>query len=294
VTERSGKRKLISLRGVVYAVGLAWVAARCLPLETLLGGHQKTKPLWTMPKPSPPNLNAPFGHPYFPYSVIPGGAYTREELAKALAGDPVAARHYAGFDLSKARVVRLDSDRYCYVSYRVGDKIYWTNHTLPLPKGEKVLTDGVHYAGTRCGNRLSDRPLVPKTPAVQQEPLAKQFNAPVIVQIASTFRVPELDPPPDLPIGLGGINLPGLSDPLAQLLPPPEEPQPPLVRQSPPDEHRKPFSFAPDGPPVLSILPTFYPTETPPVPNVPEPGTAALGGLALIGLGLIGRRMAKH
>ena len=35
----------------------------------------------------------------YPYSVIPGGAYSNYELVRALATDPVAAHHYQGFGL---------------------------------------------------------------------------------------------------------------------------------------------------------------------------------------------------
>src|SRR5690348_10711538 len=43
----------------------------------------------------------------FPYSVIPGGAHSTAELKSALAHDPVAAAHYAGFNVARTRVVRV-------------------------------------------------------------------------------------------------------------------------------------------------------------------------------------------
>jgi len=106
--------------------------------------------------------------PLYPYSVIPGGVETARELKNAVERDPVVAGHYAGFNLTKARVIRLDTDRMEYVSYRLGDRIYWTNHALKLFKGETLISDGTHEARTRCGNRLSDiamGPVSPKQPS---------------------------------------------------------------------------------------------------------------------------------
>ncbi len=100
----------------------------------------------------------------FPYSVIPGGVESTQELRNAVAHDGVVLRHYADFDLSRARIIRLDRDREMYVSYRLGDHVYWTKKKLKLRKGESVITDGNHEARTRCGNRLSDTPSEPVSP----------------------------------------------------------------------------------------------------------------------------------
>lgn len=92
--------------------------------------------------------------PIYPYSVIPGGAYTPDELRTAVARDPIVRDHYKDFDLKAARLVTLAADRYQSVSYRINDKVYWTKAKLRIPKGEVLLTDGIHFARTRCGNRL--------------------------------------------------------------------------------------------------------------------------------------------
>jgi hypothetical protein len=104
----------------------------------------------------------------FPYSVIPGGVENAQELRNALEHDPIAAAHYAGFDLSQTHVVRLASDQQMYVSYRLNNRIYWTRKTLKLLKGETVITDGKNVARTRCGNRLSATAQSPV--AVKQPP----------------------------------------------------------------------------------------------------------------------------
>jgi PEP-CTERM motif len=122
-------------------------------------------------------------HRIFPYSVIPGGVRSKAELVNALLNDPVAAAHYAGFDVSNAHVVDLDRGRSVYLSYRKGDHIYWMSRKLWLPAGEVVLTDGVHEARTRCGNRISD---VPQFPVARVEPSRAALDTPLAPEIAGT------------------------------------------------------------------------------------------------------------
>jgi hypothetical protein len=239
--------------------------------------------------------STPFGHPYYRYSVIPGGAHTPEELKSALAHDPVAASHYSDFRLDKTHLVTLQNDKVCYVSYRVGDKLYWTRRPITLHKGEALLTDGVHYARTRCGNRVSE--IAPAQSAAVSDPDEHVFNAPATVQMAWTVKVPELDAAPDVPFQIAGNRITGLPEPLANLARP-IIPDPPADVERDyiptPHEHEKPPIFAIDGSLDGSILPVFFPSETPPVSGVPEPGTAALGGLAFIGVALVGRRMRNR
>jgi hypothetical protein len=104
----------------------------------------------------------------FPYSVIPGGVDSAQELRNALEHDPIAASHYAGFDVSQTHVVRLASDEEMYVSYRLNNRIYWTHKRLRLLKGETVITDGKNVARTRCGNRLS---ATAQSPVATKQPL---------------------------------------------------------------------------------------------------------------------------
>ncbi len=93
-------------------------------------------------------------HPNYPYSVIPGGVYSPAELVYAVGKDRVVRDHYAGFNLKAARLVALTQDRLEYVSYRRGDRVFWTGKKLRIPRGELLLTDGRNFARTRCGNRL--------------------------------------------------------------------------------------------------------------------------------------------
>lgn len=97
----------------------------------------------------------------YPYSVIPGGIQKAADLRNSVARDPVVAKHYEDFDVEKARVIRLTKVRALYVSYRLGNKIFWTKRPLMLAKGEPVITDGAHIARARCGNRVSELPAGP-------------------------------------------------------------------------------------------------------------------------------------
>lgn len=133
----------------------------------------------------------------YPYSVVAGGVHNPQELREAIDTDPVAAAHYAGFKLAKGRVIKLQHDRYAYVSFRVGDNIYWTSHKLRLRKGETLLTDGEHFIRTRCGNRLSKDA---RLPIYLHEPSDDVLNTPLPIDPESeAYAVAELAPISFLP-----------------------------------------------------------------------------------------------
>jgi hypothetical protein len=188
----------------------------------------------------------------YSYSVIPGGVQSIAELRSVLARDPIVAAHYAGFDLTRARLIRLGRERAAYVSYRLDDHIFWTSHKLTLRKGETVITDGDHTARTRCGNLVSDVPFGPMSP---REPPPQIFDTPV---------------PLDMPFG------PGIK---FELPPTPEwilEP-PTIGTTAPIPGWGLYFPFFPlggNGPPL------------PVVPSVPTPEARTLV-LFLLGLALI-------
>ena len=131
--------------------------------------------------------------PVFPYSIIPGGARSREALERSIETDPVVRAHYANFDVASTRVVRLTQPRLAYVSYRVGSDVYWTRRPLVLHAGETVLTDGRHYARTRCGNQLASAPPV----VSEDEPSLEVLNTPLPLLHRALWL-------PKLP-GLGGM-----------------------------------------------------------------------------------------
>lgn len=48
--------------------------------------------------------------------------------------------------------------RFAHVSYRKGDRLFWTRNKVRIPAGERILTDGRHEIRARCGNRIEDSP----------------------------------------------------------------------------------------------------------------------------------------
>ena len=109
-------------------------------------------------------------------SVIPGGVYSAEELARSRRIDKVVALHYADFGQS-VRVTQLTKDELVYVSYRKADKVYWTKTKHKVCKGESVVTDGNNLARARCGNRLSE---TPHLPTAKTEPTQSALNTPEV------------------------------------------------------------------------------------------------------------------
>ena len=148
---------------------LAPMVLLCLGLSR--GPSQDEQPIAAAPVSSTdaPVLSAVLrtaSRPIYPYSVIRGGAYSAQELDRALAGDPLASAHYAGFDRARARMTRAQPGQLLYASYRVHDQIYWTRRPMRLTLHEALLTDGEHLARARCGNRLSPTPQAPVGPEV--------------------------------------------------------------------------------------------------------------------------------
>jgi hypothetical protein len=104
------------------------------------------------------------------HSIVPGGAYSRDEVAGAMRNDAVVAAHYQDIDVDRVRATTVDAARAVYVSYRVGNQVYWTKNRVRLAPGETVLTDGDTEIRARCGNLVSDTAQQPV--AADEPPLA--------------------------------------------------------------------------------------------------------------------------
>jgi len=109
----------------------------------------------------------------YPFSVIPGGAYSSAEFMDAVTADAAVGAHYADIVPAAMHVERVTGPRAAYMSYRIGDRIYWTKRKLALAEGEHVLTDGRVTVRARCGNRLSEQPMQPTSEA---EPPVQAFE----------------------------------------------------------------------------------------------------------------------
>lgn len=113
--------------------------------------------------------------PVYPYSVVPGGVADAKELKWVAEHDPIVAAHYAGFDYDHAQVVRLALDRTVFMSYRIGNRVYWMRRRVTLHKGEKLITDGRMTARGRCANRVEEKPQQQASP---NEPAPEKFDQP--------------------------------------------------------------------------------------------------------------------
>jgi hypothetical protein len=174
--------------------------------------------------------------PVYPYSVVAGGVKDARELKWMADHDPVVRAHYAGFDYDHARVVRLVLARTAYVSYRIGNKVYWTRHRISLHKGEALITDGRITARARCGNRVEE---VPQQANAVVEPPPAKFDEPVQPAVGTAEAAP---PVPFQTSLLNRPPVPGLG------------PAPPLSIYDP---------FTPSP---------WVPISPPPLPGVCDPG----------------------
>jgi hypothetical protein len=156
----------------------------------------------------------------FPFSVIPGGVRTRMELTDAIARDGVVAAHYRSISTGAVRSEEVKEDRLAYMSYRMGNKIYWTKHKIRLKQGETILTDGVTQIRARCGNCIALQPMLPTS---DTEPEAAQFDAltapPSYVETPAPLETAELGAgqfhPSDVTLGTEGLNMLPLGSELA-------------------------------------------------------------------------------
>jgi len=105
--------------------------------------------------------------PYYRYSVVAGGVYSKAEVAQRMEEDSVVRAHYQEVATGELRPRVNGRDRRVYVSYRVGPNVYWTKNPVLLKQNEMVLTDGENEIRTRCGNRISEDPREPVNAAVE-------------------------------------------------------------------------------------------------------------------------------
>lgn len=237
----------------------------------------------------------PTGRLVYPYSVVPGGVQTPAELQRVSADDRVVSSHFAGFDYRRAQVMPLPAAKEVYLSYRVGDRVYWTSKKIRLRAGEKVITDGKITARTRCANRVSETKQAAVSP---NEPPAERFEHPVgqdeLAQLhfPSSFDSALLGRPqmPDpLPVSpteslippSGGSYLPGLAPPPLPGTTCETDAQEKAEQKLGISDNEKGETHCP--PP--SVGPPIHPPAA-----VPEPGTILLVSSGLAGIYLRYRR----
>ena len=207
----------------------------------------------------------------YPYSVVPGGVQSETEVAASMAKDTVVARHYRDIQPERLHAGRLNAPVDVYASYRSANSVHWTSHTIRVPKGELILSDGTNLIRARCGNRLTFTPPQPEQPS-SSLPHTPTPSAPGFPPIE----------PPELVFNHG----------MPPVLNPPDEPAPPGVEEVPSSEvtHFWPPAEAPPswccGPggfpgnwhPAHPNRPGRPERPEPPTPGIPEPTTLLLLG----------------
>jgi hypothetical protein len=157
----------------------------------------------------------------YPYSVISGGVLNRAELVHAVNNDGVVAEHYRNFKVGQAKIVAAEETRFMHVSYRIGNKVFWTAKKLKIPKGETLISDGRETARTRCGNLVS---VAPQEPVSEEEPAVEIFDVPVVAKVELPKPTPEFKfddiPPWDVHV-LEFYTPPALKPPKAERYNPP-------------------------------------------------------------------------
>jgi hypothetical protein len=181
---------------ILLAVASSLIAAAVMFSQTLPRSNAES-----FPPPVAYELTmvvAPETRKVFPYSIVPGGAQNLDEAKRAM-NDPAVKANYAGIDFRKLRQVRLARNLSGYVSYRRGEKIYWTSEMLTLRAGETVFTDGVYLVRGRCLNGYSPGAMLPIRP---DEPTEQVLDTPVEMPVIAysiprlTVAAPELPPSP--------------------------------------------------------------------------------------------------
>lgn len=278
-TKRRKNRRSARLRWLgilILAVTALWYGPRPVSLNPTgpLGRHVSTIPAQKSVS-EQQTVRA-----VYPHSVIPGGVKSVGELKNAIANDPVISLQFVNFNLSHARVTRLDQDRFAYVSYRRGNQLFWTTRKLKIPRNEMVITDGEHTAISRCGNLVSE---TVSYPISSDEPSAEVLDTPQNADPAQTpytfdpQQTPGQNEEPQAGTPIFSAQGPtfsggnGISDPPTSSV---------IAVPGPHPSGGAPSSFPPtvvfppwrDGPPV---------PPTPPVVSVPEPSTLALLAISL-------------
>jgi len=187
------RRVLILALGGVFACLFAFVFLQ--NIKAPLGSGQSGSYSLEFPELYEKFQPAKYERVVYPYSIIPGGVHSREELAASMSRDSVVAAHFADFKVSQARIVKAEKAQFMHVSYRMQDQVYWTAKKVQIPEGETLITDGDETARTRCGNRVS---AVPVEPIAEEEPIIEIFDFPRM----ASMETPELGPVAQLSLEL--------------------------------------------------------------------------------------------
>lgn len=146
---------------------------------------------------TPPKFDFRAAREIYPFSVVPGGVYDWKELTDSINHDQVARKHYEGIDTERLWAERVRKPMQAYVSYRKGDKVYWTDHPVNIAEGEILLTDGKNLVRSRCGNRVEVKKPTPLPGSVtppEPPPPDIVFDVPLPSLVPPTMISPPAPP----------------------------------------------------------------------------------------------------
>jgi hypothetical protein len=157
--------------------GIRWISSRSQTSHQFRQSPSFTGSVasYVLEAPHAPKIQSRNRRLVYPYSVVPGGVASAEELREIAAHDSVVAKHYSGFNYHRARLIEVKQPRKVYLSYRLHNKIYWTIQQASLHPGEKLLTDGSLTARARCGNQVS---VLPQTETSPEQPTMAELDRP--------------------------------------------------------------------------------------------------------------------
>jgi hypothetical protein len=240
--------------------------------------NEQTAGLSTILTPGSEGISSASRRLVYPYSIVPGGVISAQELHQAADHDPVVRAHYAGFDYQHARVVEVKRPELVYLSYRRGNHIYWTSKQASLRMGEKLITDGRITARTRCGNQVS---VLPQANTAPHEPMMAELDRPDAVASGMQRALPltsdllQVDP---------GLSI-GPATPGRGFFGPPGTFMPTPIAGGPPSPKTPTNGCSSDKNGSTSTDTNCNSQNpTPPPPAVPEPATLVLvsSGVAAI------------
>jgi hypothetical protein len=286
---RSSRKKANSAGIILRCAAFLLLVTGCVVAVRWLGGEttstgegertSKLPSLSTLGSLRPTSVQERNRRVVYPYSVVPGGVRSSEELQTVATHDPVVAEHYSGFSYKQARVIEVSEPKLVYLSYRRGDHIYWTRKQASLRVGEKLLTDGHITARTRCGNQVS---VLPQAATSPNEPTMAELDRPDAVASGAEQLFPnnlstELRP---LDPGMPLASMPGNAFSGG--------PPPGVFMPGPIGGGSGPVTIPTGGgcpPNKIDNSKDCQHNPPPPPPPVPEPGTIVLmasGAAALI------------
>lgn len=107
-------------------------------------------------------------------------------MMRVMGVDDVVASHYRGLNVARLEQKQLHASTFRYISFRRRDKIFWTRDAKKLPAGEEILSDGNLTLRARCGNQISEVPMLPVLPTSEDEPNESDFEDALPADLAPT------------------------------------------------------------------------------------------------------------